>query len=81
MPTASLALPAHQAWMSQGRPGDPPSSGRPAARGLSSGGHSPLGNLTMRNRSMSRHTMLYAVIFLCLSIAAAPLVLLALLFF
>jgi hypothetical protein len=35
----------------------------------------------MRNRSMSRHAMLYAVIFLCLSIAAAPLMLLALLFF
>jgi hypothetical protein len=35
----------------------------------------------MRNRSMSRHAMLYAVIFLCLSIVAAPLVLLALFFF
>jgi hypothetical protein len=35
----------------------------------------------MRNRSMSRHATLYAVVFLCLSLAAAPLVLLALLFF
>jgi hypothetical protein len=40
-----------------------------------------MGDLTMRNRSMSRHAMLYAVIFLCVSIAAAPLMLLALLFF
>jgi hypothetical protein len=35
----------------------------------------------MRNRSMFRHAMLCAVIFLGLSIAAVPLVLLALLFF
>ena len=28
----------------------------------------------MRNRSMFRHVTLYAIIFLCLSIAAAPLV-------
>ena len=34
----------------------------------------------MRNRSMPRHAMLYAVI-LCLSIVAAPLMLLALFFF
>jgi hypothetical protein len=40
-----------------------------------------MGNLAMRNRSMFRHVTLYAVIFLCLSIAAAPLVLLALFFF
>jgi hypothetical protein len=35
----------------------------------------------MRTRSMSRHATLYAMVVLCLSIAAAPLVLLALLFF
>jgi hypothetical protein len=35
----------------------------------------------MRNRSMSRYAVLYAVILLCLGIAAAPLMLLALLFF
>jgi hypothetical protein len=35
----------------------------------------------MRTRSMSRHATLYAVVFLCLCIAATPLVLLALLFF
>ena len=35
----------------------------------------------MRNRSMSGHATLYAVVFLCLSLAAVPLVLLALLFF
>jgi hypothetical protein len=35
----------------------------------------------MRNRSMPRHAMLYAVILLCLSIVAAPLMLLALFFF
>jgi hypothetical protein len=34
----------------------------------------------MCNRSMSRHALLYAVIFLCLSIAAAPRVLFALLY-
>ena len=61
-------------------------SGRPAARGLSSGGYrppeeGPMGDLTMRNRSMFRHVTLYAIIFVGLSIAAAPLVLLALFFF
>jgi hypothetical protein len=35
----------------------------------------------MRNRSISGHATLYAVVILCLGIAAAPLVLLALLFF
>jgi hypothetical protein len=35
----------------------------------------------MRNRSMSRHAMLCAVIFLCLGIAAAPLMLLGFSFF
>jgi hypothetical protein len=40
-----------------------------------------MGNLAMRNRSMFQHVTLYAVIFLCLSIAAAPLALLALFFF
>jgi hypothetical protein len=35
----------------------------------------------MRYRSLTRHAMLYVVIFLCLSIAAAPLMLLVLLFF
>ena len=40
-----------------------------------------MGNLAMRNRSMFRHVTLYAVIFVGLSIAAAPLVLLALFFF
>lgn len=35
----------------------------------------------MRNWSMSRHVALYAVVFLCLSIAVTPLLLLALLLF
>jgi hypothetical protein len=35
----------------------------------------------MQTRSMSRHATLYAVAFLCLSIAAVSLVLVALLFF
>jgi hypothetical protein len=53
---------------------------------LSSWGHrppkdGPIGDSTMRNRSMPRHAMLYAVILLCLSIVAAPLMLLALFFF
>jgi len=50
---------------------------RAAARGLSKSGHSPLegrpiGDLTMRDRSMSRHAALYAVVVLCLSIAITP---------
>jgi hypothetical protein len=44
-------------------------------------GAGPVGDLTMRNRSMSRHAALYAVVVLCLSIAITPLLLVALLLF
>jgi hypothetical protein len=40
-----------------------------------------MGELAMHSRSMSRHTTLYAVVFLCLSLAVVSLVILALLFF
>jgi hypothetical protein len=86
MPTASLALPDHQAWMSQGPAWGSAILGPAGRSRIVIGGHrpaeeGPTGNLAMRNRSMFRHATLYAVIFLCLSIAAAPLVLLALFFF